>query len=378
MYLPNVKVYDVIIIGGGLSGLTAALHLSQNHFSVLVIEKLRYPHHKVCGEYLSNEVAPYLRKLGVSLPNPVNIDTLQLSTVKGTTLKTTLPLGGMGISRYALDNTLYKKAIENGVELEFNLVKSVDYVENIFHLLTVTGIRYQAEIVIGAYGKRAGIDKQLGRNFIKNKSPWLAVKSHYQLKNFPDELVALHNFRGGYAGLSKIEDGAINFCYLVNYKSFEVYKDIEHFNKEVVSQNPFLAQFLEAASPLFEKPLTIAQVSFERKQAVERHMLMCGDAAGLIHPLCGNGMAMAIHSAKIAAELITAYFGTKSRNREILENQYSYEWKAAFNGRLAAGRRLQSVLLHPVWADRLMQLAVKSPKLIRKIIKTTHGQPLVS
>ncbi|MEX0290629.1 MAG: NAD(P)/FAD-dependent oxidoreductase [Flavobacteriaceae bacterium] len=373
-----MKIYDVIIIGGGLAGLTAALHLSESQLSILLIEKHQYPHHKVCGEYLSNEVAPYLKKLGVLLPNPVSIKTLQLSTVKGTTLTTPLPLGGMGISRYTLDYALYNKVLEKGVEVKFGSVKAVDFEKNTFILGTVDGHSYLAEIVIGAYGKRSGIDKHLQRSFIKSKSPWLAVKSHYHAKGFPDELVALHNFRGGYGGLSKTEKGEINFCYLANYKIFTKYKDIEHFNSQVVTQNPFLAEFLSSASPVFDKPITIAQISFERKQAVERHMLMCGDAAGLIHPLCGNGMAMAIHSAKMAAELVLEYFGSISPDRRVLENQYAHEWETTFKRRLIAGRRLQSMLLHPVWADKLMQLAVKSPLVLRRIIKSTHGQPLIN
>ena len=289
-----------------------------------------------------------------------------------------MPLGGIGISRYALDNALYSKAVEEGVEVKCDTVTKVDFRDNGFSLNTAGGDEYRAEMVIGAYGKRAGIDKQLNRNFIKNKSPWLAVKAHYQKKGFPEELVALHNFKGGYGGLSKTESGTINFCYLSHYKSFEQYKDIDHFNKEVVAQNPFLSEFLRSASPVFARPLTIAQISFERKRAVERHMLMCGDAAGLIHPLCGNGMAMAIHSAKIAAELITGYFNDKHLDREQLEKRYRNIWRATFNGRLAAGRRLQSILLHPVWADKLIQLAVKSPGVLKRIIKSTHGQPLIS
>ena len=378
MYLPKVKVYDVIIIGGGLAGLTAALHLSKYPFSILVIEKHKYPHHKVCGEYLSHEVVPYLNHLGVVLPNPVNIKTLQLSTVRGTTLTTPLPLGGLGISRYTLDNILFTKALANGVEVVVDTVKAIDFQEDDFSIRTADGRNYAAHMVIGAYGKRSAVDKFLKRKFINSKSPWLAVKAHYSVKNFPDELVALHNFKGGYGGLSKTENGEVNFCYLANYKSFTQYKDIQHFNEQVVTENPFLSEFLSAASQIFERPLSIAQISFERKRSIERHMLMCGDAAGLIHPLCGNGMAMAIHSAKIAAELIVRYFENAAFDRKMLERQYTRNWEATFRSRLTTGRRLQSILLHPYWADKMMRLAVQSPKLLRTIIKSTHGQPLIN
>ncbi|MCW5515317.1 NAD(P)/FAD-dependent oxidoreductase [Muriicola sp. Z0-33] len=371
-----MNVYDIVIIGGGLAGLTAALHLSQNNFEVLVIEKQRYPNHKVCGEYLSNEIKPYLDTLGVELPNPVSIDTLQFSTREGNQFIAKLPLGGMGISRYALDKALYLTALTNGVEFVFEAVKNVNFANNRFTLTTTSGNKYNSEIVIGAYGKRSVLDKDLNRKFVGRKSPWLGIKMHYQLKDFPDDLVALHNFKGGYAGLSKTETGAINFCYLVNYKSFESYKDIDHFNKNVVSKNPFLAQFLQNATPIFNKPLSIAQVSFDQKTTIERHMLMCGDTAGLIHPLCGNGMAMAIHSAKIAAECIISYLSAVDRSREALESDYNSIWEATFKRRLAAGRKLQTVLMQPVLAKVLMKLAVKSPGIVKKVIKSTHGKPI--
>lgn len=57
--------FDVIIIGGGLAGLTSAIYLSKHKISVLIIEKNTYPKHKVCGEYVSNEVLPFLRFLDI-------------------------------------------------------------------------------------------------------------------------------------------------------------------------------------------------------------------------------------------------------------------------------------------------------------------------
>ncbi len=83
-YLQSVNSVEIAIIGGGLAGLTAALDLADKGKEVLVIEKNRYPRHKVCGEYVSNEVRPYLDFLGVdlSLFDLPEITSLQLSTQK--------------------------------------------------------------------------------------------------------------------------------------------------------------------------------------------------------------------------------------------------------------------------------------------------------
>lgn len=371
--------YDVIIVGGGLAGLTAAIHLSQENHSVLVLEKKTYPHHKVCGEYVSNEILPYLNKLGIRPGDSgaKKINTLQLSTVNGRSTSTHLPLGGFGISRYAFDDLMYKRAIACGVSFEFEAVASIEFENSIFQVITENNRSFTSIITIGAYGKRSALDKQLQRSFIKQKSTWLGVKTHYVLDDFPDDKVALHNFKGGYGGLSKTETGAVNFCYLASYENFKKIKSVKTFNEQVVSQNPFLNDFLSKATPIFKEPLTIAQISFEQKKAVENHILMCGDTAGLIHPLCGNGMAMAIHSAKIASEYIHTYLIDNHYDRSQLEADYDREWNINFKHRLWMGRQMQSLFLNEKRSNLALKAAVTSPLLLRKLIKSTHGKPIV-
>ena len=109
----------VIIIGGGLAGLTAAIHLAQKGQKISLFEKDAFPRHKVCGEYLSREVKPYFDALGIPLDDlqPKLIHRLQYSTPAGRSLEVKLPLGAYGVSRYALDHLLYQTAVANGVEV---------------------------------------------------------------------------------------------------------------------------------------------------------------------------------------------------------------------------------------------------------------------
>jgi flavin-dependent dehydrogenase len=368
---------DIIIIGGGLAGLVSAIHLSKAGLAVTLIEKNEYPKHKVCGEYVSNEVLPYLQHLGADplTTGAKKINRFLLSTTRGKTIETTLPLGGFGVSRYTLDDFLSQKAIQNNCTIIQDTVSDVDFANDTFRVMTKDGNELTAKIVIGAFGKRSNMDVKLERTFIENRSPFVAVKTHLK-GDFPGDLVALHNFEGGYCGVSLVENGNLNVCYISNYRSFQQYKNIESFQQEVLYKNPHLKKIYENAVPVFEKPLTISQISFSNKTTVEDHILMCGDAAGMIHPLCGNGMAMAIHSAKILSELIIDHFNLKIKTRQQLETAYELQWNAAFKNRIATGRILQKFFGRNNLARVMMYGLTHIPGVLPAIIKQTHGKVL--
>lgn len=367
---------EITIIGGGLAGLTSGIHLSKKGINVTIIEKNEFPKHKVCGEYISNEVLSYLNYLEIQLTDlkPTKILKFQFSTSDGTVINTKLPLGGFGISRYELDFYLYKKAIESGCKILKEEVEDVSFDEEKFTITTTNKSILRADFVIGAFGKRSNIDLRLNRNFVKQKSPWLAVKAHFSGK-FPNDLVGLHNFKGGYCGVSKVENDIINICYLVEYKEFKEYKNINDFQNLVVRQNPHLNEIFENSKLLFEKPLTISQISFEEKNIIENHILMIGDSAGLIHPLCGNGMAMAIHSAKLVSELLIDFENNKLKSRLEVEEKYKKIWNFNFKKRLKAGRLLSKIFLKPKLSKALMRILIIFPFLLNSIIKKTHGKP---
>jgi len=363
---------DIIIIGGGLAGLTAAVHLLQANYAVMLIEKNSYPKHKVCGEYVSNEVLPYLNHLGVY---PISkgakkINRFQFSGLSGNALEIALPLGGFGISRYALDLALYERALSLGLVFEQATVINVTFGREEFEV-TTKDKSFRAPYALGAFGKRSGLDITLSRKFISTKSPWMGVKAHYA-GQFPEDLVALHNFSGGYCGLSKVETDAINVCYLADVKSFKKYKDLDTYRVEVLEKNSYLKDFFAQAETIFEKPLTISQISFQDKPVVENHLLMIGDSAGLIHPLCGNGMAMAIHSAKIACECLIHHI-SMSKKREQLEKEYRKQWKNTFATRMRNGAFIQHGLQHASITRLGVSVLQRSPRLLSSVIKSTHG-----
>lgn len=363
-----------VIVGGGLAGLTAAYLLSKQGEKVVLVEKKSYPFHRVCGEYLSNEVRGFLEREGLfptqfELPE---IDQFQFSDTTGRSATVPLPLGGFGISRYELDHFLYEKVQTLGVKVLTGIqVDSVDYNEKNAHfdLHLSSGEDLTAQHVIGAYGKRSKLDKYLKREFITHRSSFIGVK--YHIKTDADRgTVALHNFKGGYCGLNAIEGGKANLCYLGSREQLRDFGSIEAMEREVLWKNPHLKVLFTESEFLFEKPEVINEISFERKSPVENHVLMAGDSAGLITPLCGNGMAIAIHAGKLAAEAIL-----QGENQLEIESIYQNSWNSIFANRLKLGRNVQQLFGSSFTSKITRNLMEHVPFIAKQIIKNTHGKP---
>jgi len=365
----------IIIVGGGLAGLVSSILLARKGIEVTLIEKKEYPFHRVCGEYISNETLLFLQSQNLfpkDFKLPI-IDTFQLSSVNGKSTTLKLDLGGFGISRYSFDYFLFQEAKRNGVDFILNEeATNITFTDNIFYV-RVKDKLLAADLVLGAFGKRSKLDIELKRNFIHQRSPYVGVKYHIKNDN-PDSLISLHNFDGGYCGMSNIEEDKTNLCYLVHREKLRQAGNIDSLEEKVLKKNPLLKNIFDNSDFLFEKPEVINEISFETKEPVFNHTLLLGDAAGMITPLCGNGMAMAIHSAKIASEFVIEFCNNKL-TREQLEKKYEDHWKKTFANRLAFGRQVQKLFGNQFASNIAVNLIVHSKLIAKQIMKNTHGQP---
>ena len=374
-YLTWVGNSDVLIIGAGLAGLCAAIELRKAGIPVTLIERHAFPRHKVCGEYLSQEVVPYLRSLGVSLNDAPIIRNFVLCNRLGRSIRRELPLGGIGMSRYALDQRLYEVAQQAGVCFVFEKALEVCPSREGAMALTADG-SYEAKVLLAAWGKRSLLDRQAGRDFWARESPWMAVKTHFRNADFPPDQVGLYFFKGGYAGCSLTETGDLNFCYLIRKERFREFGDPMAATRGILAENPGFRSIFREAYPVFESPLTIAQIDFGHKERVGQNTLYLGDAAHLIYPLCGNGMAMAVHSGRLAGRLTREYLGSQESPFETLAKNYELQWQHQFAHRLRWGKALQGFLTRSYGMEWALKLSFLMPELFRAAIRQTHGKPL--
>ena len=373
---PGKKELSVGIIGAGLAGLTAAILLRKQGYQVTIIEKKVFPFHRVCGEYVSNEVLLFFNSMQIDIRqfNPSSISKLTISSISGKLVDIPLQMGGFGISRYVLDNHLYLEAKALGVDFIPAKANNITFDNEQFTIDLSSEPAFQCDLAIAAYGKRSNLDQKLNRAFFYERSPYMGVKYHIKT-DLPQDVIRLDNFEGGYCGTCKIEDDLYNLCYLTKTENLRSNKDIAGMEHQILFKNPHLKQIFRNAEFVLDKPEVINEISFERKTLVESHILFCGDAAGMITPLCGNGMAMAIHSAKLLAECIIQsgrYINPASRLA--LARNYQNQWHKQFAMRLKAGRYIQKLLMHPQLSNLAINLLKSSNRLSEMVVKSTHGK----
>lgn len=372
--------YDIAIIGGGLGGLSLAILMSRMQYRVVLYEKQKYPFHKVCGEYISNESRSFLEHLGINLKHigAQNINRLTITTPKGKALQSVLGLGGIGISRYTLDNTLADIAKEEGVDVKDGTrVDDVLYGDDKFTVV-YGDKQITAKVAAGAYGKRSNIDIKLKRSHAMRKPDakgnYIGVKYHVRHHGFPGGMIELHNFKDGYCGMSAIEDDKYCMCYLTTAANLRQFGSIHAMEEKLLQRNPLLAERLLNAEYIYEEPITISQVTFKAKSAVEDHILMLGDAAGAIAPLCGNGMSMSMHAAYLLSQEIHLYLkGSTARHH--MERNYSRHWNNNFNSRVKAGYYLQQLFGKSTLTELSISTLKLFPGMTKELIKYTHGEP---
>lgn len=368
--------YDVAIIGGGLAGLALANDLAMRGRKVVVFEKGNYPRHKVCGEYISMESHSYLLKLCPvfnSMKLPV-IKEFLLTTTGGSEFKTELDLGGFGISRYVLENLLYTKALEAGVNVVVNSKVSAVVRSGVEQGLikTATG-DFNATLICNSTGRKSNFEvksvdrQQAGINYV-------GVKYHVKTERDSAQ-IGIHNFPGGYCGISEIEDGKSCLCYIVNSKKLlQAGNSISEMEKKFLFKNKNLEKIFQSAEFVFETPVTISGINFKIKKSADDGIFYLGDSAGSISPITGNGMSMALRSANFLAGEFDNYFQNTISMTELTE-RYRNFWRNQFESRIKFSRYLQKFSEYPFLTKGVIALFKTVPSLAAKVIRLTHGKP---
>ena len=367
---------DVAIVGGGPAGSALAALLARAGGRPVLLEKDRFPRAKVCGEFLSMEAQGLLRRIGcleaVQERAPAVIEHARFFSPSGQRVEFALGAGSLGLSRFALDETLFRHAQDSGATAleDAEVLKIVPDVGGTTLILS-KGRALRAELVIAAGGRR------LVPAAAKSAPLFVGYKRRHRFVSSADAAdldgcVEIYLFKDGYCGVNGVEDGAVNVCLLADdsWLASLPSPKWEAVAVEMGRLNPSLGKRLLSLRPDGD-PLAVARISLSAPGPVSGSLLRVGDAAGMIAPLCGDGQAMALDSAILLAELMA------TTERADLPAAWTVAWQRRYRFRLRVGRGLQGLLLKPRASEAALAACALWPALPRFLLTATRGKKVV-
>jgi flavin-dependent dehydrogenase len=377
----NLKKYDIAIIGGGPAGSSAAILLSKKGYSVTIIEKKSFPREVLCGEFISKEVVEFLIENSLYEEflklNPNPISSFRFSGENGKDLFASLKFPAYGIKRSKLDNFLLSKARENGTEI-FQPVeaKEIQKQTERYLIKIKSGVGEEftlyPKIIIAAYGKQNILDKNFGRDFYRIKSKLNGVKFHIDkthFNSFNSEEIQVYTGHNIYCGINAVDNNTITLCFLEKrdksqYSPKELLLRLSQQNKK------FNALFNQNFFDCIDKfqVYGTGNIYFGKRDIVNEGIFYIGDSAGVIAPLVGDGIGIAVQSARLVSDILC-------RNNLVQEKagkEYEKEWRNKFLRRMLLAGIIQKIVLNNSLRNPGIRMISFFPGVLSTIIKYTR------
>lgn len=376
---------EVLVIGGGPAGAAAAAHLAEAGKQVVVIERTPGPHDKVCGEFISHETALYLAALGIDLMalGAEPIEAVRLCAGEAIAA-TPLPFAAHSLSRRVLDEAVLQCAMARGA-----VVRRGIRVQELKQDLKQAGGGWQARLDDGERITSEAVFLATGKHDLRGwqrppgpQPDLVAFKMHWRLA--PGEAVALARhveislFPGGYAGLEPIEGGSANLCLLVRGRRLaELERSWPRLIAAIRAASPLLDRRLTGATPCLPRPLALASIPYGYLLATSEGMFRLGDQAAVIPSFAGDGMAIALHSACLAARCHLGGHGTAEYRRRLVRDIALGVRLADLLSRSLVRRNGQRILASAArMQPRLMALIARATRVPQAALRRAGLDPL--
>ncbi len=344
-----MEEWDCIIVGGGVAGLSAGIHLAVANKKVLILEGSKIPGHRMCGEFFSPEALPILKNWGIIPPVTINKGRFIVGNKQ---VDFPLPLPAGGFSRYDFDGELLKLALQKGVTV---------HTES-----PVTNLLYKKPFQVSCNGKSfTATSLIIGSGRLPQFTPlppkYMGFKAHFE----GIELASLemHCFKGGYLGLSPVSSNTVNVACLVQLDQVQNPLTFMEELKEKKGMEKFKER-LNQGKMLFPTWLTGKVPEFGMRKVPEvPDVYFIGDAAGSIPPISGDGLALALSSGIMAAKYCTA--NTPS---------FKKDWQKEYCSRFFWAKLLHKIAITPPLANCGASLCKLIPSLPKKLFHLTRGR----
>lgn len=401
--------YDAIIIGGGPAGSSAAICLAEGGARVLLLEEKRMPREKLCGEFITPECFPTLQRLGVMdrmlAAGAQKIEHVSLVVSSGKSVSSHMSemsngaAWAMSLSRSRFDQILLDRAREAGAEcLEAIAVRGCVFDDGVprgveaLSLSSGTMVRFESPIVVDASGRnsRLMIGKQ-ERITGRRGSRLYALKAHFKGIEGIGEQLELYFFPQGYGGLSRVEAGLFNLCFIVDERSLkEAGADPTTVVQRTIMNNRLARERLQGAE-VVGKWYSAGPLEFGPRRLERAGVIAIGDASGMIDPFTGTGVQIALRTGEMAATAILEITGaapdaksratigkgeTHTSSSSVVDSvvrAYGVRYRREFDNRMKVASFLRVAAFSPPAASVVAAVLARVPCLATLVLRATRS-----
>jgi len=369
--------YDLIVIGAGPAGSACAITAARAGAKVLLLEKDRFPRHRVCGEFVSGESLGLLTSLladslksGMLGPLPGKgrelaplTDRPQIDSARifldGKIARLPVLPPARSIPRFDLDAALFDSARRSGVDAREGVV--VRRVERDTGFTVHTDAEsFSAKAVVNSTGRWS----QLTQYDPAGQEKWIGLKAHFREAQAPNS-VDLYYFPGGYCGVLAVTKEVVNVCAMVR-------ADAARSLEEVVAAHPALWRRYQDWTPLFPTVPT-SPLYFRPPVTCDHGVMLAGDAAGFIDPFAGDGISLALQSGTLAAQSLAGFLQGRVA-LDLAQEQYAETYSKRLAPAFRNSARLRKLLAAPVWVRSMLLGLMGTCPVAQMIVRHTRAR----
>ncbi|PRX05569.1 UNVERIFIED_ORG: geranylgeranyl reductase family protein [Actinomadura viridilutea] len=368
---------DVIVVGAGPAGSATACHLARAGLDVLLLDKAAFPRDKVCGDGLTPRAVRELITLGVDVDRPGWTRNRGVRLVAaGRSLDvpwpdgTAFPCFGLQRTRHDLDEILVRHAVAGGAVLRERTKVTGPLLDDrtgrVVGVATDGGV-HEARLVVAADGASSRLAVSLGLHPRRDRPVGVAVRRYFRSPRHDDAMLECHLdvVPAGYGWVFGMGDGTCNVgVALLN----RAHGDPRHLMRSWLETLP-PAWGLTCDNATGPARGAAIPMGFARRPHYYPGLLLVGDSGGMANPMNGEGIAYALGSARVAADVIVQALArpTPSQRERVLYT-YPQALRSTLGGPFTLGRWFVNAIEHP-WIMRLAaRQGIAHPPLMRAAI----------